>query len=102
MQMNIMDAVRWLVRDTQAQDSLVFAFLGHGCFDDSHEQERDGIMSCDYERVHPFASLTTQAAPRVPLIMTVLTADPPRAQQSDRFLISLAMAGFRPLCRHAA
>ena len=84
LQVNIMGAVRWLVRDTQAQDSLVFAFSGHGCFDESHEQERDGIMSSDYERVLPFR-LTTQAALEVPLIMTVLRADTPRAQQSDRF-----------------
>ena len=101
LQVNIMGAVRWLLRDTQAQDSLVFAFSGHGCFNDSREQERDGIMSSDYERVHP-VRLTTQAALEAPLIMTVLRADARRAQQSDRLLISLAMAGFRPLCRHAA
>ena len=50
-QVNILDAVRWLVRDTQPQDSLVFAFSGHGCLDVSDEQERDGILSSDYEQV---------------------------------------------------
>ena len=51
LQVNILDAVRWLVRDTQPQDSLVFAFSGHGCLDVSEEQERDGILSSDYEQV---------------------------------------------------
>ena len=50
-QVNILDAVRWLVRETQPQDSLVFAFSGHGCLDVSDEQERDGILSSDYEQV---------------------------------------------------
>ena len=50
-QVNILDAVRWLVNDTQPQDSLVFAFSGHGCLDVSDEQERDGILSSDYEQV---------------------------------------------------
>ena len=51
MQANILDAVQWLVRDTRAQDSLVFAFSGHGCFDASRDQERDGILSSDFEKV---------------------------------------------------
>lgn len=50
-QVNILDAVRWLVRETQPQDSLVFAFSGHGCLDVSDEQKRDGILSSDYEQV---------------------------------------------------
>ena len=58
LQDNIREAVQWLVRDSQAQDSLVFAFSGHGCMDVSHDQERDGILPSDYERVstyhHPF------------------------------------------------
>ncbi|CAL5219515.1 g1360 [Coccomyxa viridis] len=50
---NIREAVQWLVRDSQAQDSLVFAFSGHGCMDVSHDQERDGILPSDYEKVGP-------------------------------------------------
>jgi len=51
MQANILEAVQWLVRDTRALDSLVFAFSGHGCFDASRDQERDGILSSDFEKV---------------------------------------------------
>ena len=51
MQVNILEAVQYLVRDSRAQDSLIFAFSGHGCMDVSHNQERDGILPSDYERV---------------------------------------------------
>lgn len=54
LQENIWEAVQWLVRDSQGQDSLVFAFSGHGCMDVSHNQERDGILPSDYEKVPAF------------------------------------------------
>lgn len=52
-----MGAVRWLVGDSRPQDSLVFAFSGHGCLDVSREQERDGILSSDYEQVQQLSPI---------------------------------------------
>lgn len=38
--------------ECQAQDSLVFAFSGHGALDTiSEDQGRDGILPCDFLEV---------------------------------------------------
>ncbi|CAL8467614.1 g7152 [Coccomyxa elongata] len=51
---NILSALSWLVSDCQAQDSLVFAFSGHGSLDTfSNEQSRDGILPCDFLEAGP-------------------------------------------------
>lgn len=51
VQANILAAVEWLVSDCQPQDSLVFAFSGHGTLDDSNAMGQDGILPSDFEEV---------------------------------------------------